>query len=409
MKTNAKQWLKSEPAKTLGWCTLIVSTWRLGLEIVNQILVPFIKPVSNFMTQPDGIHLGLHRWLQWDGRWYLGIVQGGYQHHASQTLQQENIAFFPAFPALVRVISDITRIPYAYCGLLVNFLLCIGTAFMIYRLYGLFVKKYGYKRPAVGPWLAVGAVFAFPASLFLAAFYVEALLVLTMTAAIVFSLERRYWLAALCAGIASGTKIIGVISAPAVLILFLEQEGVLKLSLKQAVRKYAARLAALAALSLSGIIAYAVYLWIRFGDPLLLYSAHKAWGRKEGGIYFKSAWDIYYSHLFQPHYFGDRYEYLMGLFVMAVPVLALIGAIMAIKKKIWWLAVYLLLMVILPLSSGTLLSVNRLALVLAPAAVLFVAWLPANKYKYLVAVLYLSLMVQLILAAGFLQGSYFAG
>lgn len=405
-----KEWLKTDSGKVFGVVVLIVSTWRIGLEVVNQFLAPIIKPATDFLAQPDGIRFGLYRWLQWDGRWYLSVIQDGYIHVPSAEVVQENIAFFPGFPIITRVASELTLIPYVYAGLFINFLLSIGIGVLVYQLYTLLTRKDKNKKGrGLGAWLAIAVVFAFPSALFFAAYYVEALLVFSMLGSIFFGLKRHYWIAAIFAGVATLTKITGAVCAPTLLVIFIEQEKVLSGSLVAAAKQYGLKIVGLMAVSLSGILALMAYMWARFGDPLLFYRSHVAWGRKEGGFFIADVWTNYYSHIFNTGYFGGRGGYAMGLFLMAVPVFTLVGIILAIRWRIWWLATYLAFVLILPLSTGTLLSINRVALVLAPVAVFFIGCMQPKHYKYMWCLVCLMAIFEIIFVAGFLQGTYFAG
>jgi hypothetical protein len=208
--------------------------------------------------------------------------------------------------------------------------------------------------------------------------------------------------------VATATKIIGIIAAPTLLVLFLQQEQVFRSGLWTAVKAHGLKLAGVMVVSVSGLLAYMAYLWMKFGDPLIFYKANKAWGRSQGGDYLTNIWGNY-EHILDFRAYGSHINYLVALDTAIVPILALAIVIFALYKRIWWMAVYAFLMIALPLSTGTLMSVNRLALVLAPCAVYIFAIAPRRLYKYAWLLVCLMAVTEAILSTYFLQGSYFIG
>ncbi|MBA3640843.1 MAG: hypothetical protein M3541_05320 [Acidobacteriota bacterium] len=49
--------------------------------------------------------------VRWDSLWYYGIARQGYRWDATRGGEQQNIAFFPAYPLLMRTGGDIVTIP----------------------------------------------------------------------------------------------------------------------------------------------------------------------------------------------------------------------------------------------------------------------------------------------------------
>jgi Gpi18-like mannosyltransferase len=395
----------------LASISAIVLVWRVCLEFISQTLAPAIQPSGGAESYISGVRFGLARWMRWDGTWYMTIINSGYHHHASAIIQQENIAFYPAFPILVRLINDVTRIPYAYAGLILNFFLTIATCYFGYLLYATMKKKYGKHKTDHGFYVPVFFILAFPTAFFFAAFYSEALLVLALTASLYFALNRRYWAAALFAGLATGSKIIGIIAAPTILILYIEQENVFNHGFIEAIKKRWLTAAGLMITSVSGIVLYMAYLWVRFGNPLLSYDDNQApgWGRKVGGFFITNI-STYYQHIFDPKAYGSHINYLTNLSLAIVPIVALLLVAYALYKRIWWMALYAFLMIILPLSTGSLMSVNRLALVLMPCFIGILATeYSSTKRFYIWSIVALMAVAEIVLASFFLQGTYFIG
>jgi hypothetical protein len=92
----------------------------------------------------------------------------------------------------------------------------------------------------------------------------------------------RWWLAGTAAGLASGTRLVGLALAPA--LLFAAYRKGARLS----------DLVATGALSISGTLAYFVYLAWRFDDPFAYFSAQSEWGGWDEHVRF-------YAELFFVH------------------------------------------------------------------------------------------------------------
>ncbi|MEV0091932.1 glycosyltransferase family 39 protein [Streptomyces sp. NPDC050738] len=72
----------------------------------------------------------------WDSSWYLGIADHGYAHH----LDNNNLAFFPLYPVLVKAVAAVTPGSRATVGVLLAMVCSLVAAAGIYavgeRLYG---------------------------------------------------------------------------------------------------------------------------------------------------------------------------------------------------------------------------------------------------------------------------------
>ena len=74
---------------------------------------------------------------RWDANWYLGIVTEGYHFVPNQPGLQQSIAFFPAYPMLVRGVGRILGgrlTSYIGAGMLVSFAAFFGALVYLYAL-----------------------------------------------------------------------------------------------------------------------------------------------------------------------------------------------------------------------------------------------------------------------------------
>src|SRR5690606_33849224 len=122
---------------------------------------------------------------------------------------------------------------------------------------------------------------------FLGALYTEALFLLLVLGSFWAARTQQWLLAGILAGIASGTRIVGVALFPALLLELWYQnrpnQPDLKLFFSQNLR-HIARIS----LSLAGLAFYMVYLWQTFGDPLFFFHVQSEFGagRQESLVLF---------------------------------------------------------------------------------------------------------------------------
>jgi hypothetical protein len=226
----------------------------MGAGALAAILLPDADPAGDPL-EPVGF---LNYWAHWDGAWYSEIATHGYGARAP-----ESTAFFPLYPLLVRTGSSLVGGPAAW-GVLIS-ILC--TAFALYFVYRIAENLYdaGIARAST---LALAF---FPTAFFLNAVYTEALF-LALTAGAVWAARVRgnLLLAGLFGALAAASRNLGVL-----LLIPLFYEWVR--------RRQTFGLRGLAGLALvpAGLVAYALFLRERFGDPLVFASQQSAYWERE--------------------------------------------------------------------------------------------------------------------------------
>ena len=225
----------------------------LGVGALAAAFLPAAEPVGSPL-EPPGL---LNYWAHWDGGWYSEIATEGYGARAPAST-----AFFPLYPMLVRLGTAIGGGP-ALWGVLISL---AATLFALYFLYGIAEKLYD-TRTARTSTLALAF---FPTAFFLNAVYTEALFLALTTGSIWAAYVRRdFLLAGLIGGLAAATRNLGLFL---LIPLFIEWD--------RNRREVGGRGLAALALVPAGLAAYGVFLWLRFGDPMI--SARQQedyWGR----------------------------------------------------------------------------------------------------------------------------------
>jgi hypothetical protein len=311
---------------------------------------------------------------RWDANWYLGIVTEGYHFIPNQPGLQQSIAFFPAYPMLVRTVGRILGgrlTSYIAAATLVSFVTFFGA--LVY-LYGLARDTLGEDEARFALWAAA----TYPFALFYSAIYVEPLFLLGLTATFYHFTQARFGRAALWGVLVGLTKTNGfLLSIPLALLAitgtpaFRDRAGRLDRERWKLVPAMAA-----AAMPGVGMLIFSAFAWQVSGDPLGWLRAHGAWGREYQGlvtlvgdrvnIIANAGVEGYVASL--PH---DLINALGVIFVLAAvwPVARTLGVAYA---------VFILVFILPPLAAGGLISAGRFSAVLFPAFIWLAGVVPAR-------------------------------
>ena len=190
----------------------------------------------------------------WDGGWYVLAAQKGWPHHVAAGTggtAQDTLAFFPAFPTLIRVVHFVLPVTWNRAGegaaLLCELAMVCGVWLVARDLWG---------RSAADR--AVVALCFFPGAFILAMMYSEPMLI-AFAAFCFLALRRGWWVTAgVLATLGAATRIIGV-----ALIVCCAWEA---LRVIRAERRWASLWAV--AISPLALIGWFAYLWASTGDRM---------------------------------------------------------------------------------------------------------------------------------------------
>jgi len=266
-KGPATAYLKEETGREgLLFVLLVFAASRL-LYLGAGSLFASVVPVSRFQAVTMDVPFGrMGLWSHWDGEHYVALAADGYL----QPPEYVSPAFFPLYPLLMRSFAELFGGPVTW-GALSAWGPLISLAALPFALF--FVYRIAEEHWDVG--VARGAVLAlalFPTTFFLNAAYTESLF-LALSAGSLWAarVRRDLLLACALAGLATATRNVGVfLLIPIAFEWFRNREA------------YRWRGLYLA-LAPSGVAAYAAYLWLRFGEPLLFYTDQQKWGREPVG------------------------------------------------------------------------------------------------------------------------------
>lgn len=204
----------------------------------------------------------LDSWYYRDSQWFLKIVRNGYNYNGVG--HTSAVAFFPLYPASVRLLQAITAIDPSVVAILASNLAFLGAMIYLHKLCAL----------EFGDAVARRAVFymaIFPTAFFTFAPYSESLYLMLSIASLYYMRSERWWLAGIFGGFAASERILGVLLA---------LPFAWEYARRRLVHRQTLRLDILAgALIPAGLLTYMIYLYGLTGDPLAFVHAEAGWFR----------------------------------------------------------------------------------------------------------------------------------
>jgi hypothetical protein len=235
--------------------------------------VPHLGTVANALAAPIS---------RWDSVHFQAIAAHGYQH-------SEQLAFFPLYPLVARVAGWVTG-SLLVGGALVSMLAFLAGLWFVRRLAELEIGPDAARRTV---WLLA----FFPAAVFFSAFYTEGLFLALTAGAVYLARTGRFAGACALGALASATRNTGVLVVVPIALLYLygpRGAGTPPTpgrSWRERIRpRYPVRAGfAWLALVPAGLVAYSVYQWLKWDDPLATWHVQTFWSRGFHGP-FSAVW-----------------------------------------------------------------------------------------------------------------------
>jgi len=353
---------------------IFVST-RLGVLAIGFLAVILIGyPDAAAARWRIYNHVFLDLPARWDTGWYLSIANEGYAFDHRQVDRQQNIAFFPAFPMLMRYLSPLVGRQPLWAGVFIS----LGAFFaaLVY-LRRLARDELGDDDQAA---TVVTLLAAYPFAVFFSTAYTEGLFLLTTVAAVYHFRSGRLWQAAAWGAVAGLTRPNGsflsvVLGLMAVQPLWSSRHLWPDWPLRLSVGQLAGRLAAASAPGL-GMLTYSAYIYLLTGNAFQWVSQNTAWGREYRGLdtVITDRWAYIAVH----GLYGYASTQTLDLFYL-LAVLFCLGAVWPVYRRFGLpYAAMLVINVLPPIAAGGLLSMGRVTSVLFPAFLWMGSAVPAR-------------------------------
>jgi Gpi18-like mannosyltransferase len=236
------------------------------------LAVPYLKALAVYLCSRLAVFLGVmlgksyiplgnttwlggdqwyHRLLRWDSEWYKIIASEGYKYNGDPG-ETQTVVFYPLYPALCRLVSEILRIDLVDAMLLVANVAAVAAVLLLFKL----VRERFDEATGLA---TVALISFFPSSIFLSAGYTEPLALLLMVSFFLALADQRLVAAAALAGLAVATRSSGIVLLPVLL---------WELWRLRSPSRFLIEAIPLSIVATSGLWLYMIYLGFAFGHPM---------------------------------------------------------------------------------------------------------------------------------------------
>jgi hypothetical protein len=347
------------------FAVLIVGFLAIGTFGFSNNAAPFRLFKNEILNLP----------ARYDAGWYLGIAADGYRWDPMVSGQQ-NIAFMPALPLLMRFGGRLLGGQPLWAGQIVV---------LVASLWG-FVYVYRLARASLGDaeraTTAVALLAAYPFAVFYSAVYTESIFLLCSAGAFYHITRREYGrtapFALLCGfarpnGFLLAVPLALVAIWPALVDAWSHRSVGLGGRIRAALRESSPTIAAASA-AIVGVLVFSAFIYTMTGRPLAWLEAHAAWGRTFGTWISQGP--------FQEFQRGGLYGYSRSQPIDAVSLVAAVACLASIWPVTRRLGVpygvFIAVNLLPPLAAGGLLSIGRVTATMFPVFLWLASVIPAR-------------------------------
>jgi hypothetical protein len=328
--------------------------------VVTRVPIIIIAELAAVIVgQRAGVHFAasenplLAVWGRWDAEHYIGIANAGYSGTEP--------AFFPLYPVLINIVGRLTG-NYLIAGLIISNAASFFALLYLYKL-----VEHEFNRQVAHR--AIFYVSIFPTAIFFSAVYTESLFLCLTVASFYYIRERQWVLAGLIGFLGSLTRVEGVLMAVPFLIewayaLYETRTEWFKWPVDTVIKPLVG-----ICLIPAGLVTYMGYLWVLRGDPLYFSHVQAHWGR-----HLAPPW-VSFGHAISMITGGHAAQTIANQLLEVTFTLLMLGALAVgfRRLRVSYIA-YMAVSILVPLSTSSLMSMPRFALVLFPMFALFGLW-----------------------------------
>ncbi len=317
---------------------------RIAIIVIAELAAVIIGQRAGTHIS-ESTHTMLAVWGRWDAVHYLDVATKGYGG--------TDMAFFPLYPLLIRILGALTG-NHLIAGLLIS-----NASFFFGLLFLYKLLEHEYDRSVARR--AIFYVSIFPSAVFFSAVYTESLFFFLTVASFYYMREHKWWHAGAIGFLAALTRSEGVLL---IVPFAIEWWGTYRGHLKDGLRSAIA-----SALIPAGLFVYMAYLWVLRGDPLYFSHVQIHWNR-----HFAPPWVAVadaFSKAFHATAGQTVANELLEIGFTALMVVVLVAGWRRLRPS--YIA-YMGLSVLIPMSTSSLMSMPRFALVLFPMFAILARW-----------------------------------
>ena len=325
---------------------------RLAIVVIAELAAIIINQRAGaHVTESRNLLLAV--WGHWDAVHYLDIATVGY--HGT------DMAFFPLFPALIAVLGKFTG-NHLIAGLLIS-----NAAFFFGLLYLYKWVEHEFDRTVARR--AIFYISIFPTAIFFSAVYTESLFFALTVASFYYIREHKWLIAGIIGLFASLARVEGVLLVvPFAIEWFGALRGSHGLAPSDEKRPFVMPAIAICLIPL-GLALYMAYLWVLNGDPLYFSHVQIHWNRHLAPPWAAFAHSLtLIAHAKAPQTVANQFLELAFTVLM---VAVLVAGWRRLRPST---AVYMALSILVPMSTSSLMSMPRFALVLFPMFTILALW-----------------------------------
>ncbi len=356
-----------------------------ALFIAAKVYIYLILFISRNYLPVNPTFLAQSRLANFDGVHYLSIAENGYGY-----AQQ---AFFPIFPLLIKLIHEVLGISYISSGIVLSNIVFFLLLLALFK----WSKKLLNKKNA--KWTLIFYL-SFPMAFFLQCLYTEGLFILLVIFSLFLSDQKKYFLAFLIAGIASGTRVVGIFLLPTILIPMIYSRR------KKISMQFMLQVTCYVLVGATGLAGYIWYLGSKYKDPFLFLHTQSAFGANRSTselVFLPQVLFRYLKILFTVD--PSTLTFWISASELAFLFLGISLCIAAFKTKIpKQYVIFSLVLIIFPTLTGTLSSIPRYTLAAVVIPMVFVFLIKKTKMK--VFFVLLMLLLQFVFASLFYAGFF---
>ncbi len=357
------------------------------LVFVISTHITFNEPPSDFGGKAHEARIAVRRYsipqelrelaTRSDGAWYISIAMNGYEKKPFDLEKEHNWAFFPLYPLAVRAVAGFIG-NYRLVAIALSNLFFFVALLLLHKT----VLAFGYDKAVANRTIFYLA--AFPASYFFSLPWTSALLLMLSVSGFLAAKRGAWWLAGVCAGLASATHYRGAFMFPALLIFYWQSNRTFK------PRANVCWLL----LAPTGLLIFMGYLYSITGNALAFADAQAVW---------KVRWGFFIQPLFtfiiSPFELSAGWNFRMLNFAAAAT--ALVCGFAWIRRREWAWAFYTFVSVITPLSTVTLEGHTRYMAVVFPLFIMLAIWGRSPLFDQTIRTVFLVMLTLMTAFFGF--------